>query len=39
MGCSGGDLMFGDGENWGDWSDWEVCPPDSAVCGINTMGR
>ena len=39
MGCSGGDLLFGDGEHWGDWSDWEVCPSDTAVCGMNTMGR
>ncbi|XP_042863969.1 vitelline membrane outer layer protein 1 homolog [Penaeus japonicus] len=30
------DEMVGGGENWGAWGPWAECPPDTAVCGLQT---
>ncbi|XP_071535100.1 vitelline membrane outer layer protein 1-like [Panulirus ornatus] len=30
------DILTGGGETWGNWGDWASCPPDTAVCGVQT---
>nr|XP_045590237.1 vitelline membrane outer layer protein 1 homolog [Procambarus clarkii] len=30
------EVLSGGGETWGEWGDWASCPPDTAVCGIQT---
>ena len=39
MACSHGSVLAGDGGHYGDWSDFEMCPQNTAVCGIRTLGR
>ena len=39
MACSHGSVLAGNGENYGTWSDFEMCPEGSAVCGIRTLGK
>ena len=39
MACSHGSVLPGDGGHYGDWSDFEMCPHNTAVCGIRTLGR
>ena len=39
MACSHGSVLAGDGGHYGDWSDFEMCPHNTAVCGIRTLGR
>ena len=37
MSCHSGEILHGEGINdWGSWSSWTFCHPDSAVCGIQT---
>ena len=38
MACSRGSVLAGDGGHYGDWSDFEMCPQNTAVCGIRTLG-
>ena len=38
MACSHGSVLAGNGENFGTWSNFEMCPEGSAVCGIRTLG-
>ena len=38
MACSHGSVLAGNGENFGTWSDFEMCPEGTAVCGIRTLG-
>ena len=38
MACSHGSVLAGDGGHYGDWSDFEICPQNTAVCGIRTLG-
>jgi len=37
MACSHGPIMPGDGNDFGDWSNFEICPENTAVCGLRTM--
>merc|ERR1712029_1088156 len=37
MACSHGSVLPGDGGDFGTWSDFEVCPENTAVCGIRTL--
>ncbi|XP_063606981.1 vitelline membrane outer layer protein 1-like [Penaeus indicus] len=30
------DTLNGGGDHWGDWSSWESCPHNWAICGIET---
>ena len=39
MACSHGSVLAGDGGHYGDWSDFEICPENTAVCGIRTLGK
>ena len=39
MACSHGSVLAGNGENFGTWSDFEMCPEGTAVCGIRTLGE
>merc|ERR1711953_103663 len=34
--CHGGDVLAGDGTSFGLWSDYVLCPDNTAVCGIKT---
>merc|ERR1711990_286168 len=34
--CQGGDVLVGDGTSFGLWSDYVLCPDNTAVCGIKT---
>ncbi len=35
--CQSGEILEGTGINqWGDWSSWTYCPPEAAVCGLQT---
>ena len=37
MSCQSGEILNGEGVNdWGSWSSWTFCPPESAVCGLQT---
>ena len=38
MACSHGSVLPGDGGDFGNWSDFEICPENEAVCGIRTLG-
>ena len=38
MACSHGSVLAGNGENFGTWSNFEMCPEGQAVCGIRTLG-
>merc|ERR1711936_821966 len=37
MACSHGSVLAGNGENFGTWSNFEMCPEGQAVCGIRTL--
>ena len=39
MACSAGSVLAGNGGDWGTWSDFEICPSNTAVCGIRTLGK
>ena len=39
MVCSHGSLLPGNAGDWGQWSNFEICPDNSAVCGIRTLGK
>lgn len=35
--CQGGQILDGQGVNsWGAWSSWAYCPPEAAICGLQT---
>ncbi|XP_077077470.1 vitelline membrane outer layer protein 1-like [Siphateles boraxobius] len=34
--CSNGDVLWGDGTNWGDWGDWSSKCHGKGICGLNT---
>jgi len=34
--CDNGQILYGDGLYWGDWSGWVYCPADTVVCGLQT---
>ena len=35
--CQSEEILEGSGINiWGDWSSWTFCPPEAAVCGLQT---
>ena len=38
MACSHGSVLAGNGEDFGNWSNFEICPEGTAVCGIRTLG-
>ena len=38
MACSHGSVLAGNGEDFGSWSNFEMCPEGTAVCGIRTLG-
>jgi len=35
--CTDGELLNGDGDRWGEWSELVSCPSNTAICGINTL--
>ena len=34
--CYGGTVLSGNGLHWGTWSGYELCPDNTAICGIKT---
>ena len=36
MKCTDGEVLKGDGERFGEWSDFVACPSDTIICGIRT---
>jgi len=35
--CTDGELLYGDGAGWGEWSEMVSCPSNTAICGIKTL--
>ena len=35
--CYNGTVLSGAGTHWGTWSNYELCPSDTAVCGLRTQ--
>ena len=36
MECTDGNILEPNGSGWGTWSHWEVCPDNTAICGMRT---
>ena len=34
MECTDGTILEPEGGPWGEWSDWVMCPENTAICGV-----
>merc|ERR1719322_966423 len=36
MECTDGSILEPEGGPWGEWTHWELCPENTAICGVKT---